>query len=141
MNFVKTSCCAITDIDHLSAHLTPKDAMVSFCQQALLDLPRFGKDVGVQDQIFSFYLFTAAVSPSHRPYGQDFYRFIIDNNLGEVWQSPLRRNKAWHPDRSNQVYVWMPDHDAIKTWWAANNPNKTAPEVTEPPNRKRKGTS
>ena len=59
------------------------------------------------------------------PYGKNFYNFILENKLGEVWESPLRPNKAWHPDHENQVYVWMPDHAAILAWWAVNDPDKT----------------
>ena len=125
MNLVKTSCCAIQDIDHLSVHTTPKEAMISFCQQAILKPPMFGRDIGVRDQISSFYLFTTAVGTAYRPYGQAFYDFTVKNNLGEVWQSPLRPNKAWHPDHENRVYVWMPNHANIKAWWVVNDPDKT----------------
>lgn len=132
MNFQKTSCCAINDIDRLQDHKNAKDAMIAFCQQALLTPPKFGVYTGVRDEIFSFYLFTAAVGPSYRPYGQEFHDFIIENKLGDVWASPLRPNKAWHPDHSNQVWVWMPDKDAIKKWWAENDPTKVTAAKVEP---------
>ena len=127
MNLVKTSCCAIQDIDRLSVHTTPREAMVSFCQQAILKPPVFqnAQDVGRPNSISSFFLFTAAVGAAYKPYGEAFYNFILENNLGEVWQSPLRPNKAWHPDHENQVYVWMPNHDNLKAWWALNDPDKT----------------
>lgn len=147
MQLHKTTCCAIQDIDQLRIHATPKEAMISFCQQAILKPPMFGKSVGARDQISSFYLFTAAIYPQNRyrvtpsPYGQNFYNFILTNKLGEVWESPSRPNKAWHPDHENQVYVWMPDHTAILAWWAANDPDKAVPieaAITVKRTRKRK---
>lgn len=136
MHLHKTSCCAVQDIGGLSTHQTAKAAMISFCQQAILKPPMFGRAAGARDQIYSFYLFTAAVYPkgkytgygrSYSPYGKEFCDFIRDNNLGEVWESPARPNKAYHPDRENQVYVWMPNHVAIKAWWAENDPDKAVP--------------
>lgn len=126
MNFVKTACCAIQEIHNLRNHTTAKEAMVSFCQQALLERPKFGTSVGYQDQIYSFYLFTAAIGSGYydRSYGQDFYDFIVSNGLGDVYQSARRPNKAWHPDHENQVYIWTPNHEAIKAWWVENNPSK-----------------
>lgn len=133
MNLLKTSSCAIQDIDKLSSHYNPKDAMIAFCRQAILEPPKFGKDVGIRNEISSFYLFTAAVHPKgsgsgrpYQPYGKEFYDFIVANDLGVVWESPQRPNKAWHPSHSNQVYVWMPDHKNILAWWAKNNPEKGA---------------
>ena len=122
----KTSCCAIQDIDQLSAHGTARGAMIAFCQQALHHPPVFmgPTDKGRKDEISSFYLFTAAVSKRHPTYGQDFYDFIKENELGDVYQSPLRPNRAWHPEHSNQVYVWTPDLKALREWWKDNNPEK-----------------
>lgn len=97
--------------------------MISFCQNALIAPPKFGRFVGRVEEISSFYLFTAAVGPAWRGYGQMFHDFIITEKLGEVYQSPLRPNKAWHPDHSNQVYIWMPDHRALKAWWKVNDPS------------------
>lgn len=147
MILTKTSCCAIQDIDRLCSHATPKEAMIAFCQQAILQPPKFGGSNGRKDQISSFYLFTAAVYPSrylgyggcYRAYGKAFYAFILDNNLGDVWESPSRPNNAWHPDHENQVYVWMPDHAAILAWWAVNDPDTPGlPEVKTKTATKRK---
>lgn len=123
MNFQKTSCCAIQDIDGLMGHSSGREAMVAFCQNALIAPPKFGRFIGTRDEISSFYLFTAAVGPAWRPYGMTFHDFIKANNLGDVWASPLRPNKAWHPDHENQVFVWMPDHKALKAWWKMNDPS------------------
>lgn len=123
MNLLKTSCCAIQDINGLQFHPSAEDAMIAFCQQTLLKPPVFGKSVGRPNEISSFFLFTAAVKPSYKPYGRDFKAFIETNKLGEVFESPLRPNRAWHPEHYNQVYVWMPDHTALKAWWAVNDPS------------------
>lgn len=121
MVITKTSCCAIQDIDRLSDHKDARSAMRAFCDQALTSPPIFmgPTDRGRTDEISSFYLFTAVVRKG-LTYGEDFYQFIKDNDLGEVYQSPTRPNKAWHPDHHNQVYVWMPDKNALKRWWKEN---------------------
>lgn len=129
MNLVKTSCCAIQDIDQLSVHGSAREAMIAFCRQAILKPPKFmnDQDIGRAGEISSFYLFTAAVSKSYRPYGKEFCDFIRKNKLGSVWASPLRPNKAWHPDHDNQVWVWMPNHQGLLAWWKDNDPNKKRP--------------
>ena len=96
--------------------------MVDFCSTALDEGVKFQsrKETGV---IYSFYLFTAALDPignphgSYRLYGQEFCQFILDHQLGEVWESPARMNTAFHKDHANQVYIWMPDKDALDAWW------------------------
>lgn len=123
MNFSKTSCCAIADITGLGGHLTAKDAMISFCQQALLKPTKFGTANGAPGEIYSFYLFTAALGSYTKPYGKNFYDFIKQNNLGEVYESPVRDNKAFHKGRGNQVYIWTPDADAIRAWWEKHDPS------------------
>lgn len=88
---------------------------------------------GKENELYSFYLFTAAVEtpstpkilprnnyyypPVYRPYGSDFAEFIRTNKLGEVIESPKVVNKAFHSNHSNQVWVWTPNRDALKQWW------------------------
>lgn len=126
MHIKNTSSCAIQDISGLCTHATPEDAMISFCQQSILQRPKFGRGGGLgrENAVFSFYVFSAAVGTRYKPYGQAFYDFIVKHNLGTVWQSPRRPNKAWHPDHENQVYVWMPDYAVLKAWWSVNDPAK-----------------
>lgn len=138
MNFQKTSSCAIQDIDKLSDHPTGLDAMIAFCQQAILKPPVFGRYTGRVGEISSFYVFSAAVGPGYPTYGKMFYDFIKSNNLGEVYESPTRPNKAWHPDHENQVYIFMPDQTALRAWWEKNDPSTVATvAVTTEPKKKR----
>lgn len=122
MNMHKSQCCAITEIGSLSLHKNdPKGAMVSFCKQNIAQPPRYGTSTANTDSLISFYMFTAAcsgkVASDH--YGSQFYKFIVDNKLGQVWESPALVNKAFHPDHANQIYIWMPDKKAVEKWWAA----------------------
>lgn len=122
MDFKCTDCCAIQEITNLSSHESGEDAMEDFCRQTI------GKGYvkfvtrKEEDVLYSFYLFTAAVEHDGSdnwagPYGKNFYTYIKEHNLGECWESPVVPNRAFHKDHSNQVYIWIPDHEALKAWY------------------------
>lgn len=129
MNFKDTQCCGITEITNLSSHGTDsRGAMVSFCQQQIGEPPRYhGSQVYYLGTLYSFYFFTAAVGPAYAKYGHAFAEFIEKNKLGKVWESPAIVNKAFHPDHANQVWIFMPDVDAVQAWWKDNAPKPPAP--------------
>lgn len=126
-----TLCCALEEIDKLAAFDgNPKAAMVSFCQ-ANLGRPVVwkirdpsGNDKGANGALFSFYFFTAAVYKGKVSYGAQFARFIAENGLGQVIESPLMTNMAFHTDHGNQVWIWMPDLKALTKWWKENQPQR-----------------
>ena len=117
-----TQCCAIQEIDGLSYHANAKEAMLSFCKQNFVDGVKYNGTRSYNNALYSFYLFTAALLRDAKPYGSEFAEFIKENNLGEVWASPKRVNEAFHPDHSNQVWVWMPNPEKLCEWWMANKP-------------------
>jgi hypothetical protein len=114
----KTECCAIQEIGGLNSHISAEDAMLAFCSQSLTKPMRFGGTIGQKDTLYSFYLFTAGVSQYYgNDYGSKFCSFIQEHGLGEVWASPQLVNAAFHKERKNQVWVWMPNLTAVKEWW------------------------
>jgi hypothetical protein len=118
MNMFKTQCCAIQEIGGLSNHPDARDAMIAFCKTNFAAPVKFGTANARADTLYSFYLFTAATgSPYYKPYGSNFAKFIRDNKLGRVWASPSRKNEAFHSDHENQVWIWMPNRLALKSWW------------------------
>ena len=116
----ETSNCAIADIDGLSCYRDPEKAMEDFCKLSFSPKPKYCGTESENDnqQLFSFYLFSAAVHNKRRPtYGTRFAKFIEENELGTVWASSIERNLAFHKDHSNQVWIWHPDTKAVKAWW------------------------
>lgn len=103
--------------------------MVSFCKQNMRRGTRFAPaflaewDIGNSETLSSFYLFTAAVHSATRGsnYGTAFADFIKAEGLGEVWESPIVKNEAFHTDRWNQIWVWRPDVKAVRAWWDKHN--------------------
>lgn len=133
MEILKTSCCAIADINGLAGYSKqPEKAMDQFCKLQLAQRVRFGGGVGLPDQIYSFYMFTAAVwTPEQKKkykedwgyyydrgdYGDSFAAFIKENDLGSVWESDLVVNEAFHPDHGNKVWIWTPNLKNLRKWW------------------------
>lgn len=122
-----TECCAIQEIDGLKGHADAKEAMLAFCKQNFGTGVLFKSQAAYSNSVYSFYLFSASLESGQKPYGKEFEEFIKENELGTVWASPKRVNHAFHPDHSNQVWVWMPDVTKLKAWWEKNKPIKKIP--------------
>lgn len=125
-----TQCCALQEIHGLGLLGSAEEALIAFCSLAIPNPPKFHDGyVGRVGELSSFYFFTGAVTydgakaggihrKSDYPYAREFMNLIRREGLGEVWESPIRVNKAFHTGNSNQVYVWMPDNERLKAWWA-----------------------
>jgi hypothetical protein len=80
---------------------------------------------------FRFAIFTEAIHPVHHgegrkgwayQYGQMFAKFIQDNKLGSLVTT---ENHELNPNSGSlvKVWVWGIDHDALKAWYAKENPS------------------
>jgi hypothetical protein len=133
MIFKNTESCAVQEISKLRLHKTPEDAMEAFCKSELQRPSTFKGFPLAARSMYSFYIFTAGVEiPGVRGqewvaemgfvplggYGPAFARFIVDNELGTVVESPVIVNKAFHKDHANQVWIWAPDRAKLEIWWA-----------------------
>ena len=56
-------------------------------------------------------------------YGSKFAAYIKEHKLGSVVKSVKRPNRNCHPDHMDQVWVWAPDVEALRKWWATRNPH------------------
>lgn len=117
MYLSKTACCAIQEISGLSETKTGEEAMVLFCQISIQKPVKFGVFTANKDALYSFYMFTAAVGREYPEYGHGFAEFLKKHALGDVWESPALTNKAFHRDHANQVWIWMPNNEAVRSWW------------------------
>lgn len=120
-----TRCCAIQEISGLMRYVNPKNAMCDFCSLNFgsrhTTTNYYGLDA-IKQKLFSYYLFTCGIEceGNEDNYAVQFARFIKENNLGDVWESPILENVAYHPGEHNQIFIWMPDHDAVYKWWNRN---------------------
>lgn len=126
MNLAITQCCAFVEITNLSSDENATESMLKLCKMSFNVQQRFHNTQARANSLYSFYVFTAAVTHSGQPhgwqsanrlYGTDFMNFIKEHNLGEVWESPIVKNVAFHSGNSNKIWVWMPDAKALRAWY------------------------
>lgn len=131
LEYYDSRSCAIQEIHQLKLFQdNPKGAMISFCK-ANLGRPVVwkivdpsGNDKGANGALFTFYYFSSPVYREVVYYGEQFAKFIETEKLGKLVTTPALANKAYHPDHSNQVWIWMPDVKALTDWWKANQPKR-----------------
>lgn len=122
-------CCAFQEIANLGSHYSGEEAMEAFCKTAW-GTTTFTKYRGFNSKpktLYCFYVFSAPTGgfyTSARQYGHDFAKFIKDNKLGIVMESPKALNLAFHADHSNILWVWAPDSTAVWKWWEAKQAAK-----------------
>jgi hypothetical protein len=126
--FFSTKSCAINEIHNLQAYLgKPEEAMKEFCRQNVERRVMFNNDphdLGMAGAIYAFYLFSARVMPGETvTYGDQFAAYILEHELGKVWESEVKQNEAYHPNWGNRVWVWTPDLKAIHAWWGKRRGN------------------
>lgn len=124
LSFHTTQCCGFQELSGLSMYLSnPKQAMLDFCESVLTRPVKYGSYTARPDALYSFYLFSAAVTTGSIDrsgcYGAQFAKFIEDNNLGTITASPVKVNAGWHPNHSNQIWLWGPDVKALRAWYDA----------------------
>src|SRR6266496_191824 len=139
MNFKQCNCCAIQEITGLSYSSSALESMKEFCvlNFGKGNATKFGGIIG--KDLYSFYLFTSAVDYAgeksayayggKRLYGKEFMEFIRENELGEVWESPVTVNAAFHKDHSNQVHIWTPNSGKVRAWWESQPKPEYKPPV------------
>lgn len=134
MNLVRSAQCGSQEITNLATHSTALDAMKAFCKATLETTNRYTSSNYTVGYLYANYIFSEALKNDGKPlgarnYGMDFAKFIKEHELGEVVWGPPARNVSFHPDHANQIFVWAPDPDALRTWYTKS---KEAPKPKEP---------
>jgi hypothetical protein len=114
------------EIDNLSRHLTPKDAMMAAVPLLTAGLKPLGREWYRPKQV-PLVMFTGVVSreiPDHASdrdddYGQAFADYIEAHKLGEVVASPTAIN--W-TNNGIRAWIWKPNYEALSIWKALNDP-------------------
>jgi hypothetical protein len=122
MEMFSLADCSIQQIHELKVHATGEEAMVAFCKLNLAKPVRWKLENAMYaKKLYAFYVFSSPLSLNgtytHGKYGANFRKFIEDNKLGTVWESPAVKNDIFHPDHANRIWIWMPDNDAVRAWW------------------------
>lgn len=124
MTLKDTGTCSFQEIAELRGHTTAEHAMETFCRLNIGKKPMFkGVEMCITGSLYAFYIFSFPVkhdgSPLHASgnRGKEFADFIKKHKLGNVWESPVRLNEVFHPEHSNQLWVWMPDKPVLIAWW------------------------
>lgn len=128
MTIKSTDSCALYEIQSLSNHKSAQDAMEAFCRQSLGVVLTFRgeEDKAPNKVLASCYLFSGLDTKGS--YAPAFASLIERESLGELITTPPLVNKAWHPERKNQLWFWMPRQDNLQDWWAAVQVAKAALE-------------
>lgn len=127
----RLQCCAITEIYDLGlTEGNPTQVMLKFCEKVMKVDTSGGnyyspKKVGPNPG--AFYVFSEVVrirkdsrdsyKPKHDGYGARFAKFIKENKLGALVETPNRCNRLNHPDHTIKVYIWMPAKRSLMAWW------------------------
>lgn len=133
LKIFNSQSCAVSEIHNLAAYEgNPKAAVESFCQQQVVTHGLDFKGFTAQPKtLFAFYMFNAPVYPKtpstsrSKPlappykdnYGEQFARYILENKLGSLTETPVAWNVVFHPDHGNKVWLWQPDRDALVAWY------------------------
>lgn len=114
MYIENTSCCAVEDINGLSDHDTPEEAMEEFCEHY------YDGHYGPMSPLPGLILFTAVVgytdNKAKPSYGPNFKAFILKHRLGSVVESPLTTNRQNHPNHQIKAWLWRPNQKALQAW-------------------------
>jgi hypothetical protein len=147
MEFKDMSACAMQELANISEDKDALDSLTKFCLHNLGEArPKWGISLARKGSLFAFYIFSGAVSHDGSAaayktqsycgrryndlYAKEFADLLRENKLGEVWESPVIKNTVFHPDHANQMYVWMPDIEALNAWWKAQpQPKKVRPQL------------
>ena len=122
-----TGQCGVQEICGLSFYGKDAErAMLEFCKLNIAaenTHHRYGSCYYAGYRLFCFYLFTAASEEQgYAKYGTAFADYIKEHQLGDVVGTPKTVNRAFHPDHSNQAWLWTPDEDALRAWWDEHKP-------------------
>jgi hypothetical protein len=119
MEINETSCCAMDDIDGLSAFEgKPEEAMIDFCNS--VEYTDYGGEKDFKPQ--NLYLFTGVIKQPSRhgkpepKYGSEFAAYIRRHKLGRVTPSIAKYNRNNHPDHV-RAWVWAVNQESLKEWW------------------------
>jgi len=114
----------------------PKAHLLSACNQMFPNQIMYGRgDLG--NEIYSHYIFHGVVKyregslPDHRysdTAGTSLARFIRMKKLGKVVGSQPEWNRVNHKDHMVRVWVWTPNPDALKKWFAKNRSKEMIPK-------------
>lgn len=147
MNISSSPCCAVGDADGLSEHDSPRDAFLALCTSVMVK-NRFDKNKPFNNTLYPIVVFTGVekyTGKGYEPYrnGEDqpyrydsygdvdytgikvgyaseFAEWLRKNNFGEVIEGPTVENKPNHPGHHVQVFIWVPNRDAMTEWYISN---------------------
>lgn len=133
------ACCGLQEIDGLTEHDSPKEAMLAFVGRVITK-NRYTRKT--ETNISNIYIFsgvesvtdpkiTTYVNGEDEPncdyddaryavklkYASEFAKFIRRNKLGVLKASPPRANILNHPHHIVKCWIWCPDVKALKAWY------------------------
>lgn len=126
LTMYSTQSCAMSEISGLSNYKDkPKLAMQHFCRLNIKETEglMYHRYQGLTGKMFAMYSFSAPVYKAGRSggeYGPQFAKFIKENKLGIVIQTPAVENEIFHPDHKNRVWIWVVNKENLKKWWKEN---------------------
>lgn len=123
MTINHTHCCGVMELHGISWTGTAEDTIRAFAYNFSSNANKWDKKVSgrfYRTRLNAFYILTAVVENRYgakSTYGQDLVAYIKEHKLGEIVESPVRKN----PNSKNnvQVWVWAPSRDGLANWWKA----------------------
>lgn len=147
------SSCAVQEIVGICNFKNGKEIMVAFCKQTLGNKgdcrPNGGYSTysygaakiagnkgSYTDGLGENYVFHGVEKGNYytsNGYASKFAAWITENKLGQVYGGDPVKNHRYHPDHLTRVFVWNPDREAVKAWWAENGGPPIKPATPKAP--------
>lgn len=141
--FNPTTCCALREFFDIKDCGSPHNTLVEFCKLIknykgdIADPGAFILFSGIESitttectcseaELETYGCECTSGRDAEEPvgYGSALAAYIKEHKLGTVVGSPAKFNTRNEPTHSDRVWVWAPDFENLKVWWAAN---RTAP--------------
>lgn len=71
------------------------------------------QQVAKECSIYTYYIFSDVVSNDSKYGGETLKKYILENKLGEILETPTLPNRNHSPYNPIKVYVWMHNPEAI----------------------------
>ncbi len=132
MYLADTQTCGVKEITGLLGGNTITH-LNEFCQKHFGKSPVFkGCDYHNKDTVYCFYLFTQGAGN----YSGKFADYIEANGLGKVVRTARVKNDAFHPEHSNQAFLWSPSVPNLQKWYKLTNEEKQNLPFQPPPKKR-----
>lgn len=124
------SCCGVGELIDIRygpgggsyERSNPEKIIKYVCNEAGLGVKNVWDD-DPRETLYGLYVFSDAVSESGKIHriGLNLAKYIVDQGLGTVLESPAKINSVNHPEHKVKVWIWSVNKAALRAWNKAHS--------------------